>query len=122
HGYDTPLEIESARFKSAFNHCTEQVARLYESLYRDFPLEAQYVVPFAYRTRWYMKLNLREAVHIGELRTMPQGHPDYRFIVLEIWRQIAAVHPTLARSAQFIDWQNYRLGRLQSEMRSEYKK
>jgi hypothetical protein len=32
------------------------------------------------------------------------------------------IHPTLARSAQFIDWQTYRLGRLQSEMRSEYKK
>jgi thymidylate synthase ThyX len=69
-----------------------------------------------------MKMNLREAVHIGELRTMPQGHPDYRFIVQEMWRQIAAVHPTLAHSAKFIDWQTYRLGRLQAEIRSEYKK
>jgi len=122
HGYDTPEELEAAGFKSAFAHCMEQASRLYECMYQDFPLEAQYVVPFAYRVRWYMKLNLREAVHIGELRTMPQGHPDYRFIVHEMWRQIAAVHPTLARSAKFIDWQTYRLGRLQSEMRSEYKK
>ncbi|MBI3302916.1 MAG: FAD-dependent thymidylate synthase [Deltaproteobacteria bacterium] len=122
HGYDTPPEIEAAGFKPAFYRCMEQAADLYEKIYRDLPLEAQYVVPFAYRVRWYMKLNLREAVHIGELRTMPQGHPDYRFVVQEMWRQIAAVHPTLARSAKFIDWQTYRLGRLQSEMKSEYKK
>jgi thymidylate synthase ThyX len=69
-----------------------------------------------------MKLNLREAVHIGELRTMPQGHPDYRCIVQEMWKQINEVHPTLARSGKFIDWNTYHLGRLQAEMRSEYKK
>jgi thymidylate synthase ThyX len=122
HGYDTPPEIEAAGFKPAFDQCMEQSGQLYDRIARDLPLEAQYVVPFAYRVRWYMKLNLREAVHIGELRTMPQGHPDYRLIVQEMWRQIGAVHPTLAHSAKFIDWQTYRLGRLQSEMRSEYKR
>jgi len=122
HGYDTPLEIAAAGFQSDFARCMEQAAHLYEQIHRDLPLEAQYVVPFAYRVRWYMKLNLREAVHIGELRTMPQGHPDYRVIVQEMWKQIAEVHPTLAHSARFIDWQTYRLGRLQSEMRTEYKK
>jgi thymidylate synthase ThyX len=122
HGYDTPPEIEAAGFRSAFNRCMEQAAQLYEQIFRDLPLEAQYVVPFAYRVRWYMKLNLREAVHIGELRTMPQGHPDYRLIVQEMWTQIAEVHPTLAHSGKFIDWNTYHLGRLQSEMRSEYKK
>ena len=122
HGYDTPIEIEQAGFLSAFDHCMAQAADLYEQLSADFPYEAQYVVPFAYRVRWYMKLNLREAIHVGELRTLPQGHPDYRFIVQEMWRLIGEVHPTLARSAKFIDWQTYRLGRLQAEMRTEYKK
>jgi thymidylate synthase ThyX len=122
HGYDTPVEIEAASFGATFSRCMEETARLHERIVRDFPLEAQYVVPFAYRIRWYMKMNLREAVHICELRSMPQGHPDYRFIVQEMWRQIAHVHPTLAHCAQFIDWNTYRLGRLQSEMRTEYKK
>jgi thymidylate synthase ThyX len=122
HGYDTPEELEIAGFKPAFSHSMEQAAQLYEQILHDLPYEAQYVVPFAYRVRWFMKLNLREAVHIGELRTMPQGHPDYRLIVQELWRQIMAIHPTLARTAQFLDWKTYRLGRLQSEMRSEYKR
>ncbi len=122
HGYDMPPEIEQAGFQAPFMESMERAAAVYERIFADFPVEAQYVVPFAYRVRWYMKLNLREAIHVGELRTLPQGHPDYRVIVQEMWRLIGEVHPTLARSATFLDWQTYRLGRLQSEMRTEYKK
>ncbi len=122
HGYDTPPEIEEGGFKSEYDHCMRRTAELYEQIYADFPSEAQYVVPFAYKIRWYMKMNLREALHMCELRTMPQGHPDYRFICQEMWRKIQSVHPALAQSGKFMDWQKYRLGRLQSEMRTEFKK
>ena len=122
HRYDTPPEIEEAGFKSEFDDCMQEAARLYERIYWDLPSEAQYVVPFAYKIRWYMKMNLREALHMVELRTMPQGHPDYRVICQEIWRRIQEVHPTLAECGKFIDWKSYRLGRLQSEMRTEFKK
>jgi thymidylate synthase ThyX len=122
HGYDTPPEIEEAGFKNEFDNCMKCAADLYERVYADLPNEAQYVVPFAYKIRWYMKMNLREALHMCELRTMPQGHPDYRFICQEMWRKIQEVHPALAEAGKFIDWQKYRLGRLQSEMRTEFKK
>jgi len=122
HGYDTPREIEEIGFKASFDQCMVKAAALYEKIHRDFPSEAQYLVPFAYRVRWYMKMNLREAVHIAELRSMPQGHPDYRIIAQDMWRKISQVHPTLASYANFVDWKTYRLGRLQSEMRTEYKK
>ena len=122
HGYDTPPEIIEAGFTSEFDRCMQRAAELYEQIYRDLPSEAQYVVPFAYKIRWYMKMNLREVLHMCELRTMPQGHPDYRFICQEMWRKIQSVHPALAESGKFMDWQKYRLGRLQSEMRTEFKK
>jgi thymidylate synthase ThyX len=122
HGYDTPQEIHEAGFESDFDGCMARAADLYDKIYGDFPAEAQYVVPFAYKTRWYMKMNLREAVHLCELRTMPQGHPDYRFIAQEMWRKIQEVHQALAEVGRFIDWKSYRLGRLQSEMRTEFKK
>jgi thymidylate synthase ThyX len=122
HGYDTAPEIEEAGFRADFDRCMNRAAELYEQIYKDLPSEAQYVVPFAYKIRWYMKMNLREALHMVELRTMPQGHPDYRFICQEMWRKIQEVHPTLAESGKFIDWKKYRLGRLQSEMRTEFKK
>jgi thymidylate synthase ThyX len=122
HGYDTPPEIVEAGFKTEFDDCMSQAARLYDAIYRDLAGEAQYVVPFACKIRWYMKMNLREALHMVELRTMPQGHPDYRFICQEIWRRIQEVHPALAECGKFIDWKKYRLGRLQSEMRTQFKK
>lgn len=122
HGYDTPPAIEAMGFATAFHNCMAKAAVLYTQIRADLPHAAQYVVPFAYRIRWYMKMNLREAVHIGELRTTPQGHADYRRIVQEMWRKIGEVHPGLADCAKFIDWKEYDLGRLQSEMRTEHKK
>ena len=95
---------------------------LHGALRKEFPEEAQYVVPFAYRARWTIRMNLREAVHLCELRSMPQGHPDYRVLVQEIWRRIEEAHPSLACWGRFVNRDAYRLGRLQSEMRSEYKR
>jgi hypothetical protein len=40
----------------------------------------------------------------------------------DIWRKIQEVHPTLAGCGRFIDWKSYRLGPLQSELRTKYKK
>ena len=118
----TPLQRSKTRVSTSdFDQCMAEAAGLYENIFRDLPIEAQYVVPFAYKIRWYIKMNLREAVHMCELRTMPQGHPDYRFICQEMWRRIQEVHPTLAECGKFIDWKSYRLGRLQSEMRTEFK-
>ena len=39
-----------------------------------------------------------------------------------MWRKIQEVHPTLAEVGKFIDLKSCRLGRLQSETRTEYKK
>jgi len=39
-----------------------------------------------------------------------------------MWRKIQEVHPALPEVGKFIDWKSYRLGRLHSEMRTEYKK
>ena len=54
--------------------------------------------------------------------TMPQGHPDYRFITQEMWRKIQEVHPMLAEVGRFIDWKSYRLGRLHFGIWTESKK
>jgi thymidylate synthase ThyX len=64
---------------------------------------AQYAVPLAYRLRWYARLNLREVFHLCELRTTPQGHPDYRHVAQELYREVRRVHPRLAGYARFVD-------------------
>jgi thymidylate synthase ThyX len=122
HGYDVPPEIEEAGFAEEFHARMGEAHELHERIGRDFPKEAQYVVPFAYRTRWYFHLNLREAVHLCELRSMPQGHPDYRKIVQEMWKRIEEVHPALAVWGRFVNRDDYRLGRLQSELKTEWRR
>jgi thymidylate synthase ThyX len=122
HGYDTPPEILEAGHGAVFEECMARAYDLHEAVRRDHPAEAPYVVPFAFRVRWYVTLNLREAVHVCELRSMPQGHPDYRLVVQEMWRRIEEVHPGLAAWGGFVNRDTYRLGRLQSEMRSEWKR
>ena len=67
------------------------------------PALAQYVVPLAFHVRWYFRVNLREIYHLCELRTTPQGHPDYRWVAQEMFRLVSQVHPRLARYARFVD-------------------
>jgi thymidylate synthase ThyX len=122
HGDDMPVELGECGFGGEFRRVMDAAASLHQQIAREHPLEAQYVVPFAYRVRWMMTVNLRELYHIAELRTMPQGHPDYRRLVQELWRQVEAVHPLLAEPATFVNREHYRLGRLQSELRTEYKR
>src|SRR5260370_32084880 len=56
-----------------------------------------------FRVRWYVRSNLREIYHLCELRTTPQGHPDYRLIAQEMFRRVQEVHPRLAGYARFVD-------------------
>src|SRR5512141_650866 len=121
-GFETPPEILESGCGPEFRARMEEAQELHEAVRRDHPHLAPYVVPFAFKVRWRMTLNLREAVHLCELRSMPQGHPDYRLLVQEMWKRIEAAHPALAPWGKFVNRDTYRLGRLQSEMRTEYKR
>jgi thymidylate synthase ThyX len=82
------------------------------------PVLSQYAVPLAFRVRWYFRTNLREVYHLCELRTTPQGHPDYRHVAQEMFRRVREVHPRLAEYARFVDLgAGDELGRRASERR-----
>jgi thymidylate synthase ThyX len=74
-------------------------------------------VALAYRLRFVMQMNAREAIHMLELRTSPQGHPAYRQVCQEMHRLIAeeAGHTALARAMSHVDHTTYELERLASE-------
>jgi thymidylate synthase ThyX len=69
-----------------------------------------------------MKLNLREACHLIELRTIPQGHKDYRQVAQQMYKQINKVHPNLSQIIKFVDLKEYDLERFESEKRTEEKR
>ena len=86
------------------------------------PEQAQYVVNFAYNYPYFMKLNLREATHLIELRTVPQGHIDYRRIAQKMYKLIEQKHPILSKILKYVDMNQYELERFESEKRTEEKR
>jgi hypothetical protein len=68
-----------------------------------------------------MDMNAREAMHVIELRTAPQGHPAYRRVCQQMHRLIADVagHHAIASAMRFADHSVVELERLQSERRLE---
>ncbi len=68
-----------------------------------------------------MVLNAREAMHLIELRSQPQGHESYRAVAQEMHRQIAEVagHRAIAAMMAFVDHSGPGAGRLAAERRQE---
>jgi thymidylate synthase ThyX len=122
HGYDLPDELRHAGLDKEFRDCMDLSKAVYESMAKAMPEEAQYVVNFAYRYPYFIRMNLREACHMIELRTSPQGHPDYRKACQRMYHEIRKVHPTLAEGIRFVDLERYELERLDSEKRTEKKR
>ena len=75
----------------------------------------------AYRIRYTMQMNAREAMHLIELRSGPQGHPSYRWVAQEMHRLIAeqAGHRLLAEAMSHVEFGSEDLERLDAERRAE---
>ncbi|MFH1520993.1 MAG: FAD-dependent thymidylate synthase [Candidatus Micrarchaeota archaeon] len=116
-GYKIPDEIIQAGFEKEFRAVMGKTKETYEKIEKKYPKEAQYIVPLAYNIRWYMKLNLREAYHLLELRSAMQGHRDYREIAQRMFKEIEKVHPHLASGMTFMDMKDYEFERLEAEKR-----
>lgn len=103
-GHDTPPGLTDLGLAGDFDRAVEAAAAAHGRLERDLgPVLAQYAVPLAFHVRWYFRANLREVYHLCELRTTPQGHPDYRWVAQEMFRRVEEVHPRLAAYARFVD-------------------
>ena len=122
HNFDTPNEIADLGIEKDFDDCMYLTKSIFQKIRRKFPEQSQYIVNFAYNYPYYMKFNLREATHLIELRTVPQGHADYRKIVQEMYRLINKKHPTLSKIIKFVDMNQYELERFESEKRTEEKR
>ena len=121
HGYHVSDEIEEAGFGKNFDDCMRSTKDAFYTISQVNPEQAQYVVNFAFNYPYMMKLNLREACHLIELRTIPQGHADYRRMAQKMFREIRAVHPRLSRIIKFADMNEYALERFSAEKKKAAK-
>ena len=120
-GHERPEELADAGLLGLWDRTLEEAGEVYERVRTSLGRQvAQYVAPFAYRIRFMMELNARQALHLIELRTQPAGHPNYRRVCIEMHRQIAEVagHTRIADAFTFLNTQGVDLERLESERRA----
>lgn len=122
HGYVTPKEIAETGMEKEYSECMCFSRQVFDSMRSKHPEQAQYVVNFAYNYPFFMRLNLREAAHLIELRTIPQGHMDYRQVAQKMFLAIKKAQPNLSRAIKFADLNTYDLERFESEKRIEEKR
>ncbi len=121
HGYVRPELVDDAGQAGQFDAAMARSAALYDALVEEFPHQAAYAVSMAYRLRYVMQFNAREAIHLLELRSGTQGHPAYRRVALEMHRLIAeqAGHRAVAEAMTHLTTEAPELERLESERRAE---
>jgi len=122
HGYIEPEAIEEAGAHEDWRSVMDESARVWEELHEaGLGVVAPYAVAMAYRVRFYMEMNAREAMHVIELRSAPQGHPAYRRICQTLHTLIAeqAGHRALAAAMTFADHSQVELERLKAERAME---
>jgi len=120
-GADVPHELVEAGLGGDYERALE-VSRTEYARLREAGLveEAPYALCLAFRIRYVLELDAREALHLIELRSGREGHPSYRAVAHEMRRAIAEVHPAVAAAMEFVDDSTEeRLERLLSEMRNE---
>jgi thymidylate synthase ThyX len=125
HGYSEPEALGEAGVLDGWTAVMDGSAELYEGL-RAAGLDtvAPYAVSMAYRARFYMEMNAREAMHLIELRTAPQGHPAYRRVCQQMHTLIAdrAGHTAVAAAMKFADHSEVELERLKAERALEQRR
>jgi len=111
HGYSTPPEIERYGLSATYKECMARAREAYRLIAADFPREAQYVLPLAFRKRVLFTWNLREIHHFVQLRSAKQGHISYRRIAQQVFKEVERAHPLLAKYMR-VDLDDYALARL----------
>ncbi len=120
-GYDVPEIVREAGLAERYEESLARSAELFNELRDEFPQAAQYAVALAFRIRYVMQMNAREAMHVIELRSGPQGHPSYRRVAHEMIRLIReeAGHTAVADAMSYVDYSDTDLERLEAERAAE---
>jgi len=122
HGSVMPEAVAEARVDDRWRRALDASAALHDAIAAAGLVEvAPYAVAMAHRIRFYMEMNAREAMHLIELRSAPQGHPAYRRIAQAMHRLIGARagHRALAAAMTFADHSEVALERLEAERAAE---
>jgi len=123
YGYEVPELVREAGLEAEFRKCFELSRELYVYLLeRGYEEESQYATLFGHLMRYRFMLNARATFHFLELRSSPQGHPGYRKICNDMYKQLAKVYPRIAKAMIFVNKdEDPALTRMAAELATQYK-
>ncbi len=119
-----PDDIEKIGFGDKVRAIADEVAELYDTIEAEIGTDAaEYCVLFGHHVRFMFGMNLREAQHLLELRSVPQGHPDYRRVCQTIHKMITNRAPWIDKigALSFVDHNEYLWARADAEARQSQK-
>ncbi len=83
-------------YTQAMQSATESYRAVRDSGIPEAGQSAQYLLPLGTRCRSIFKMDFAEALYIAELRSGIAGHYSYRRVAWEMFKAVAARHPSLA--------------------------
>ncbi len=120
-GAEVPEQVRAAGLADLFERAFERSRAAWQRI-EDAGLhpQAPYALCLAFRIRYVLDMNAREAMHLIELRSGREGHESYRAIASRMHELIAAVHPAVAAAMTHRDTSSApRLERIEAELRGE---
>jgi len=123
-GFVIHEDIEAIGEGDACRALEVEIRALYNDLERELGDQfAEYVTLFGHKIRFMIGMNLREAQHLLELRTVPQGHPNYRRVCQVIHNEIKNRAPWIEEAGllKYVDHNQYHWARADAEARQSQK-
>ena len=109
-GYDSPSELKEVNLEEEYKSAIARTEELYKKIEKSDKDLAQYCCTLAHKLRFIQYQNLRSFFWETELRTIPQGHPDYRRIEQEKIKLVQKIYPLLSKYL-LADMNDYDLAR-----------
>lgn len=111
-------DVASSPFGKQFEDAYASVRVAWDAITQSHgPDIAEYAVPFGAIQNYSMHMTARAVYWICELRTGPQGRPEYRMLSQQIADHASRVHPALFSGIR-IDRDSYSLARRESEIKA----
>jgi thymidylate synthase ThyX len=119
-GFDIPEELKEIGLESEYVRAIEKAEDLFKKIEKINPDLAQYCCTLAHKVRFIQYQNLRSFFWEAELRTIPEGHPDYRKIEHEKIKLIKDIYPLVSKYL-LVDMNNYDFARRMAAKQIEKK-
>ena len=96
HGFDVPPELIESGLDKEYISAIRQVEKVHQKIAKTNHHLAQYATCLAHRLHFMQYTNIREMFWEVELRTIPEGHPDYRHVEQAKFHLFAKKFPLIA--------------------------